>query len=131
MIKALIFDCFGVIIHGTNQNILDDIRVLRKHYKTAILSNTSSTVFFRFFPGDTSKEYFDELIFSYDEGITKPNSKIYLMAAQKLKVKPNECIFIDDSEDNIKGAEAIGMIGVLYRDEENFKHQLRELGIDI
>lgn len=53
---------------------------------------------------------FDEAIFSCDIGILKPDKKIYDYAMQRLKVKPNESIFVGDGgSDELKGAKQAGM----------------------
>jgi len=52
---------------------------------------------------------FDGLVFSGPLGITKPSKEIFLHLLQKYGLKAEETIFIDDSEKNIKGAEAVGI----------------------
>ncbi len=42
----------------------------------------------------------------------------------QLKVEPNECIYIDDSTKNISPAKEIGMKTILFKDFEQFKHEL-------
>jgi FMN phosphatase YigB (HAD superfamily) len=132
MIKAVIFDFFGVIVSPVGrQGILDDVLWLHSTYKTAILSNTSLRVLNKYFPGGEYKEYFDELILSYDEGINKPNPDIYFLAAERLGVNVSECLFVDDSEGNVRGAENVGMNAILYRGREDFVKKLRDFGIKI
>jgi len=53
-------------------------------------------------------------VVSGEEGIIKPEPEIFLIAAERLKVKPEECLFIDDIERNVEGAKAVGMIGIQY-----------------
>lgn len=58
-------------------------------------------------------ESFFEIIVSRDDvKETKPNPDIFLKAAQKLNVNPNQCIVIEDSGAGIKAAFNAGMIGV-------------------
>jgi FMN phosphatase YigB (HAD superfamily) len=39
----------------------------------------------------------------------------------------DECIFIDDREDYIEGAQGVGMETILYKDFESFKKELSGL----
>lgn len=59
-------------------------------------------------------QYFDDLIFSTDVGLRKPNPKIFKMALSNLGAKPDEAIFIGNSlQADIRGAKGIGMVAVL------------------
>lgn len=81
-------------------------------YKTAILSNTEFPVVKLL----TEKNYphFDALIFSCEVGIAKPDAEIYIHTLEKLAIKPEEAIFIDDKKENIDAAEKLGIHGVLF-----------------
>lgn len=54
-------------------------------------------------------KYFDALITKEDINKNKPNPDIFLKAAEKINVKPEECIVIEDSFAGIKGAYLAGM----------------------
>jgi len=49
------------------------------------------------------------LFFSYEIGSRKPDQKIYNYVLEILNVKADQCFFIDDLEENINVARAIGM----------------------
>lgn len=54
--------------------------------------------------------YFDTVLFSYREGICKPQKEIYLLACNELKIPPQDCIFIGDGGSNeLEGAKSVGM----------------------
>ena len=57
-------------------------------------------------------ELFDEVVISGEVGLRKPQPEIYLLAAERLKVEPNECVFVDDFKVNADGAAAVGMLGI-------------------
>jgi len=69
---------------------------------------------------------FDELCFSCELGITKPGREIFEMCLQNLKVRPNECLFVDDSERNVRGAMVTGMHTVLFKTFSEFMLELDE-----
>jgi HAD superfamily hydrolase (TIGR01509 family) len=60
-------------------------------------------------------ELFDDILISSEVGMTKPDERIFRLAASRLGLEPHECAFVDDSEHNIAAAEAVGMRGVLFR----------------
>jgi FMN phosphatase YigB (HAD superfamily) len=58
----------------------------------------------------------DTIVYSHEEGIAKPNRRIYELACGRLKTIPHEMVFVDDIPANIDAACALGMQGVLFRD---------------
>jgi epoxide hydrolase-like predicted phosphatase len=64
------------------------------------------------------RELFDVVVISAEVGLHKPQPEIYRLAAERLGVEPQNCIFVDDLRENVEGAEAVGMTGVLHRDVE-------------
>lgn len=59
-------------------------------------------------------ECFDGIIFSGPNQCAKPESKIYQLLFETFQLKPEECFFIDDNEENIKAAKALGMDGIVF-----------------
>ena len=51
---------------------------------------------------------FDGLVISGYEKVKKPNPKIYYILLERYQVKPDTCLFIDDSEKNVIAAQQIG-----------------------
>jgi putative hydrolase of the HAD superfamily len=59
---------------------------------------------------------FDAALFSADEGMMKPEPRLYRRMAGLLGVDPSECIFVGDGAyRELQGAEAVGMTAVLIR----------------
>jgi putative hydrolase of the HAD superfamily len=58
----------------------------------------------------------DELVFSCDVGISKPDPQIYEIASKRLGVEPAECLFVGDgANDELPGAERVGMTALQLR----------------
>lgn len=57
-------------------------------------------------------------IFSYKEKMTKPMHGIYRLLCERFKLKPAECLFIDDMPDNIKAAKECGFHAFLFEGYE-------------
>jgi HAD superfamily hydrolase (TIGR01509 family) len=52
---------------------------------------------------------FDCIVFGQEVSESKPSPQIYLLAARKLEVIPNDCVVIEDSPLGIKAAKTAGM----------------------
>ena len=98
-------------------------------YKTALLSNTEVPAMEYF--GELQYDMFDTLTFSCTEGTAKPEQRIYEIAANKLGVPCEQCVFIDDSPTYISGAVEAQMAGVLFQSPEQIGRALRDLGVTI
>ena len=113
-----------------DKEVLNLIINLRKHYKTALISNTIE-------PHRIINEKrglfkpFDVVILSHQVKMAKDNSDIFLLAVNKLNVKPEECIFIDDIQKFVDTAESFGMKGILFKSAEQLKKDLLKLGVKI
>lgn len=110
---------------------IDLIRRLRPPYRTAVLSNADRTLRARFEAHDGLLDLFDDFVCSADVGMAKPDPRIYALAAERLGLSPEECVFIDDLDRNIDAAREVGMHGVHFRIESgrSLESQLAELGV--
>jgi len=72
---------------------------------------------------------FDGFVLSYELKLLKPDPAIYLAAARMAGSEPGECVFIDDMEENVKGAVAAGLAGIVYRPETDLGGELMKLGL--
>jgi epoxide hydrolase-like predicted phosphatase len=72
-------------------------------------------------------ELFDVLVISGEEGIRKPEPRIYEIAAERMALAPEELVFIDDLRGNLKPARALGMATVHHTDAAASIVQLEEL----
>lgn len=66
----------------------------------------------------------DAVILSQDVGALKPDSRMYEAASEGIGLPPESCLFIDDREQNIEGAIAFGMRGVVHRDWDETKRAI-------
>ena len=99
-----------------NTELVDFLQSLRPRYKTAILSNAWSDLRKEGVEGLGLDKAVDLAIISAEEGVAKPDRRIYEIAVERLGVALDETVFMDDMEENIAAARAFGMRGVLFRD---------------
>ncbi len=75
--------------------------------------------------------HFHNVFKSYEEGIKKPDKEAFINALKKIKAEPDECVFVDDYESNVKAASELGITAVQFTTTENLKESFEELGIKI
>jgi epoxide hydrolase-like predicted phosphatase len=113
-----------------NKKLLVIIKSIRKNYKTAILSNQWA-ISQKALINKNITSNFDVSVFSHLVGTRKPEKKIYLIALKRLKLKPEECIFIDDLKETLIPARKLGMKTIQFRNNVQVVRDLRKLGIKI
>ena len=99
-----------------------------KGCKTALLSNTELPAV-KFFH-EMNYDMFNVLVFSCEQGVAKPERRIYEIALEKLGSKAPQSVFIDDRQDYIEGAEEAGLHTILYKSVDQMRRELAGLGVD-
>ena len=72
---------------------------------------------------------FRDIVVSGDEKLIKPDPAIFELCLKRNKLKANDCLFIDDSEKNVKGAQAVGMQAHHFTSAEKLRADLKERGL--
>ena len=134
-IKAVAFDFFGVVElfegGGLNTELLSYLPQLKKlGLKTGIFSNANSILRERLRELDLL-DVSDILVISGEIGFQKPHKEAFQVLFEKLELKPEEVVFVDDSPENLKKADEIGYIPILYKSNEQLKADLKALGIEV
>ncbi len=105
--------------------MVEAVRAARRGgVKTGLVSNSWST---EHYDRELLAELFDDVVISAEVGLHKPQPEIFRLACERLGVEPAEAVFVDDLRENIAGAEAVGMVGVLHRDPDQTVARLEEL----
>jgi len=101
-----------------DEQLVQFLRELRPRYKTAILSNAWPGARRMFIEHFRLHEAVDAFIISSEEGVAKPDPRIYQIALQRLDVRPHEAIFVDDLPENVAGAQQLGITAVLFHNTD-------------
>lgn len=110
-----------------NNDLIDIIKELKKKgYKIALLSNNSIELRQKLI-NDEIIDLFDEIVISAEVGYQKPQPEIFNILFKKLEVKSSEVIFIDDTLKSLEGADKIGYIPLLFKDNKSLKIKLSKL----
>ncbi len=72
---------------------------------------------------------FRPLFLSYEIGTRKPFPTIFKHALKKLKVKPEECLFIDDQISYLEGAKSLGIKTILFKNHSQLVRDLKRFDV--
>jgi len=109
-----------------DSELVDFIRTLKPRFRTGIISNAWSEL-----PSVLAEwgiaDAFDVVVGSGDEGVMKPNPRIYQIALERLSIQPKEAVFVDDFIENITGAKKLGIHTVHFQSREQALQALKTL----
>ena len=99
-----------------NTELIEYARRLRPRYRTGILSNSFVGAREREQAAYGFEDLVDEVIYSHECGMSKPDPGIYRLACERLRVEPAQMAFLDDYGPCVEGARLAGIRAVLYQD---------------
>lgn len=127
-IRKCLADVEGMVIR--NDYAIPWLQELKqKGYQTLYLSNFSERAARECAKALDFLPYMDGGILSYQEKVIKPMPEIYQLLIDRYQLVPAECVFLDDTQKNLTGAEAFGIHTILFQDQEQAKEELRRLGV--
>lgn len=100
-------------------------------YKAYVLSNFHLIAYENVTEKYSFFKYFDGGVISYEENLLKPEADIYDRLIKRYDIKPEETIFIDDTLENVEGAKALGINGILFKSPEDLIEKFKEYGVRI
>ena len=109
-----------------NEELVKFIRKIKENHKVILLSNASSTYLRKILNRYELIPLFDEIIISSEVKLVKPGSEIYQLALDRMQVKPEESVMIDDNIVNVNGAKQIGIDGILYTNVNSLIEELKQ-----
>jgi epoxide hydrolase-like predicted phosphatase len=104
------------------------IEAVRRAHETGIRTGVISNSW-----GGTSydvadwRHLFDAIVISGEVGLHNPGPEIFELALREIGLPASECVFIDDLKENIAGAEAVGITGILHRGADTTLPELERL----
>ena len=114
-VDGLVEDYWRWYVGTLDRPLLDWFAAQRPARLTAILSNSG--------PGARERERHhgfedvtDDIVYSHEVGVAKPDRAAYELTARRLGVEPHEVLFLDDVEANVDAARHAGWHAVLHRD---------------
>lgn len=74
---------------------------------------------------------FRDIVVSGEERLMKPDAAIYHLALARFGLAAQDAVFVDDRQDNVDGAAAVGMHALLFTGAEALRADLRALGFSL
>jgi putative hydrolase of the HAD superfamily len=113
-VEAFMGDLWTEYMGELNAELAAYFAALRPRYRTAIISNS--------FAGARDKEHArygfgdmcDLIVYSHEEGIAKPDRRIYEVACERLGVQPHEMVFLDDVPASAAAARELGIYAIVF-----------------
>ncbi len=135
--KAVLFDMGGVVTQGDFYTEVltempgtrDLIERLKVNYKVAMLTNNNALAYKPFDAKFGFSRLFDAVIVSGEEGVKKPDEKIFQIALKKLNVTAKNAYFLDDTPANVEAANALGIHGIVFTDAKSAEECLKKAGL--
>ena len=125
------FELLWTATFDEDMQMAELLQDLRKQMPLYLLSNTND-VHYRYIEDNFNiSRHFQELILSYEVGWIKPEPEIYHEILKRSGMKANQCLFIDDLEPNIKGAQAVGLHAHQFIGIDDLRQKLHAFGIKI
>jgi putative hydrolase of the HAD superfamily len=117
-LRELMDDAWRDYLGTLNGALAECFAGLRPRYKTGILSNS--------FVGAREREQAmygfgdmcDDIVYSHEVGRLKPEPEIYALACERLDVRPEDAILLDDVQVNVDGARQVGMRAIRFIDND-------------
>jgi 2-haloacid dehalogenase len=93
------------------------------------LTNWSAETFPYARPRFPFLDLFRGIIVSGEEGLVKPDARLFGRAAERFGLEPSRTLFIDDAAHNVAGAELAGFRGALFTTPEALHRELQAFGL--
>ena len=111
--KEALIDIWNFMLKDFPESRLDFLKAIQQSskYKLILLSNTNA-LHINYIKDHVSfyeefKNCFDAFYLSHEINLVKPNQDIFEFILNKNKLKAEECLFIDDNQDNINTANTL------------------------
>jgi putative hydrolase of the HAD superfamily len=107
-----------------NEEVIETLRWCRaRGLRVGLVSNAGPAVP-PAFQRTPLAELFDATVFSCETRTAKPDPRIFRYACELLAVRPGDCLYVGDGgDDELQGAQRIGMMPVLLRVESEIEQE--------
>ena len=126
-VAAFMADLWREYLGTANTELIEYARGLRPRYRTGILSNSFVGAREREQAAYGFEDLVDEIVYSHEAGMSKPDRRIYALVCSRLNVRPDETVFLDDTGVCVAGAREAGIHAVHYRDNAQAIAEIEKL----
>jgi len=119
------FDRIYSDIFSPDFQVWDIISALKHLYPLALLSNTNELHFKHIYKTYPIVRELTPHILSFKEGCQKPDKRIFDILLERIGKTPDQVLFIDDTEENIRAAQKHGIHAILHTDAHTLQKGLK------
>lgn len=112
---------------GESVRTLEDLQ--SAGYALYALTNVSAEIFHLVRERYRFLSLFQEIVVSGNEGLIKPDERIYELLIDRTGIAPSHSVFIDDRAENVRAAERAGFTGITFRESSQLRDRLTALGL--
>jgi putative hydrolase of the HAD superfamily len=110
-----------------DRELVSAIDHLRTFVTVGLLSNASAGLRSMLAHPLELASHFDHITISAEEGLMKPDPRIFHISLSRAGALPSEAVFVDDSAANVRAARQLGMVTIHYRTTEATLQELSAL----
>jgi epoxide hydrolase-like predicted phosphatase len=126
-LAAFMADIWREYLGTANTELIEFARRLRPWYRTGILSYSFVGAREREQAAYGFEDLVDEIVYSHEAGMSKPDPRIYALACARLGVDRQETVFLDDADRCVAGARNVGIHAVRYLDNAQAIGEIQKL----
>lgn len=113
---------YNVLLDSFRETRLDDkmialVKTLKENYLIGMVTDNKCDRICTILEYRGLQQYFDVVAISAELHSGKDSSAIFEYVLDRLKVEPNECVFIDNTEKNLVVPKQMGMSAMFFDDE--------------
>lgn len=116
-----------------NTRMMDLVKKLKRHYKLGIITDNSKERLDTIKQEMRLSDLFEIIVVSGETGIRKDSDETFMNALVLAGCKPGECVFIDNSEDNLLAPKKLGWHTIFHDHRKNDVDfvigELKKLGV--
>ena len=125
-IRRVLADMHGIVT-GRSYAVPWVCSLKKQGLKVYVLSNFSEKIWKECIDALVFFEFTDGGIISYKEHLIKPDQAVYQLLLERYGLCADECVFIDDLEENVKAARLCGINGIVFKNYEQAKKELNNM----
>lgn len=100
-------------------------------YRVYYLSNYSKKAYDECAESLAFMPYMDGGVVSFKVGLTKPDPQMYQCFLDRYALRADECVFVDDTEENVNRARELGFVGIVFRSYNGLLEDLEKQDVRV
>jgi putative hydrolase of the HAD superfamily len=127
--ESEIKNAWNAMLLSFREGSLEYLEHLKDRYQIYLLSNTNQIHLDSFYEiyhqkdrAHSFEQCFKKAFYSFEIGLRKPDVDCYEWVINELQTEPSKNLFIDDSINNIRGAEKVGLQTLLLTPEKRIEN---------